>query len=51
MKRSTLLCVRIKEIDDDAMGYAARQYSENPVTSGFSTVEEPLDPLASCYRK
>jgi len=40
---------RIKELNDDAKEYAGQQFSENPVTSGFSIVEGLLDQLASFY--
>jgi hypothetical protein len=40
---------RIKELNDDAKEYAGQQFSENPATSGFSTVEGLLDQLASFY--
>ena len=40
---------RIKELNDDAKEYAGRQFSENPVTSQFSTVEGLIDQLAAFY--
>jgi hypothetical protein len=42
---------RIKELNDDAKEYAGQQFSENPVTSEFATVERLLEQLASFYGK
>jgi hypothetical protein len=42
---------RIKELNDDASEYAGRQFSGNPVTSEFSTVESLLDQLDTYYHE